>query len=111
VWSHLIVVYAPSLAFSDRVVEAHEPVLVQAFRLEFAVERFNEGVVGRLAGAAEVEDHAMCVGPQVEILARLSHTSGLCRQTQKVTAGINPRPFLNSDSCAKTTADLCLKLN
>lgn len=41
----LVIVSTPSLAFSDRVVEAHEPVLVQTFRPELAVER----VVGRRA--------------------------------------------------------------
>lgn len=30
--SHLVIVSTLSLAFSDRVVEAHEPVLVQALR-------------------------------------------------------------------------------
>ena len=39
---------------------------VQALRPELAVERFGERVGGRLAGAAEAEDHATCVGPQVK---------------------------------------------
>ena len=66
-WLHLVIVSAPSLAFSDRVVEAHEPVPVQAFRPELAIERFDERVVGRLARSAEVEGHSTCIGPQVEV--------------------------------------------
>ena len=55
---HLVVVSTPSLAFSPRVVEAHEPVGVQALGSELAVERLDEGVVGRLAGPGEVERDA-----------------------------------------------------
>ena len=36
-------VSTPSLAFSSRIVEAHEPMRVQTFRSEFAVERLDEG--------------------------------------------------------------------
>jgi hypothetical protein len=36
--SLLVVVSTPSLAFSPRIVEAHEPMRIQAFRSEFAVE-------------------------------------------------------------------------
>jgi len=47
--SHFVLVSSPSLAFSARVVEAHEPMLVQAFRPELAVEAFDERIVGPLA--------------------------------------------------------------
>ena len=40
--THLVVVSAPSLAFSGSVVEAHEPVLVQTLRPELAVEGLDE---------------------------------------------------------------------
>jgi hypothetical protein len=43
VWSLLVVVSTPSLAFSPRIVEAHEPMRVQTFRSEFAIERLDEG--------------------------------------------------------------------
>jgi hypothetical protein len=36
--SLLVVVSTPSLAFSSCIVEAHEPMRVQTFRSEFAVE-------------------------------------------------------------------------
>ena len=38
VWSLLIVVSTPSLAFSSGVVEGHEPMRVQTLRPELAVE-------------------------------------------------------------------------
>ena len=65
VWSLLVVVSTPSLAFSPRIVEAHEPVRVQAFGAELAVERFDEGIVGWLPWPREVERHTPMVGPQV----------------------------------------------
>jgi len=67
--THLIVVSTPSLAFCSRLVEAQEPVRVQALGPELAVERFDEGVVGRFAWSTEVERHVFHVGPQVELLA------------------------------------------
>src|SRR4051812_3218379 len=67
--THLVVVSMPSLAFYTRLVEAEEPVRVQALRSELAVERFDERVVSRLAWPAEVERHAFDVGPEVELLA------------------------------------------
>lgn len=69
VWTHLIVVSAPSLAFCARFVEAQEPVGVQAFGPELAVEAFDEGVVGRLARPGEVERDALHVRPQIKLLA------------------------------------------
>lgn len=53
--SHLVVISAPSFAFLDRVVEAHESVLVQALRSELAVEGLDERIVRRLARSAEVQ--------------------------------------------------------
>ena len=48
--THLIVVSMPSLAFSARFVEASEPICVQAFGAELAIEVFDAGVIGRLPG-------------------------------------------------------------
>src|SRR5688572_28476261 len=67
--THLVVVSTPSLAFSTCLVEAQEPVGVQTFGSELAVERFDEGIVSRLAWPTEVECYAFHVRPQVEILA------------------------------------------
>ena len=65
--SLLVVVSTPSLAFSARIVEAHEPMRVQTFRSEFAIERLDEGVVSGLARSEEVERDAALISPEVEI--------------------------------------------
>ena len=69
VWSHLVVVSTPSLAFSPRLVEAEEPVGIEALGTELAVQALDESVVHRFAGPAEVERHAVHEGPQIEFLA------------------------------------------
>jgi putative transposase len=56
--SHLVVVSTPSLAFSACLVEAEEPIGVQALSPKLAVQAFDECVVGRLAGPAEVKSDA-----------------------------------------------------
>ena len=81
VWSYLVVVSTPSLAFFPCLVEAHEPVGVQALGPELAVERLDEGVVGRFAWPAEVERDAFDVRPEIEFLAdelrSVVHADGL----------------------------------
>ena len=67
--THLVVVSTPSLAFSTCFVEAQEPVGIQAFGSELAVERLDEGIVSRFAWPTEVECHAFHVRPQIELLA------------------------------------------
>lgn len=49
------------------VVKAHEPMCVQAFCPKFTVERFDEGVVGRLSWPREVENDTIGVSPQIKI--------------------------------------------
>ena len=53
VWTHLVVVSTPSLAFSPCFVEAQEPVGVQAFGAELAVQIVDVGIVHWFAGPAE----------------------------------------------------------
>jgi hypothetical protein len=65
--SFLVVVSTPSLAFSARIVEAHEPVRVEALCSELAVERFDERIVGRLPGSREVERDTTVIGPEIQI--------------------------------------------
>src|SRR5579864_5170548 len=67
--SDLVVVSTPSLAFSARFVEAEEPVHVQTLSAELAVQAFDEGIVRRLTGSAEVERHVVHEGPEVELSA------------------------------------------
>ena len=42
---------------------------VQAFRPELAVERLDEAIIGRLAGAREIQGDVVCIGPEVEVAA------------------------------------------
>jgi hypothetical protein len=56
-------------AFSPRLVEAEEPVGVQALGSELAIQAFDEGIVDRLARPAKVERDAAHEGPQIELLA------------------------------------------
>lgn len=66
-WPNLIVVSTPILHLFAGIRKGQEPVLVQAFGSEAAVERLDEGVVGRFTRAREVQGHAFGVGPEVEI--------------------------------------------
>jgi hypothetical protein len=49
--------------FNDlqRIVQAYEPILIQAFASELSVEAFNEGILNRLAWFDEVQRHAVRV--------------------------------------------------
>lgn len=62
-----VVVLTPRLHLFASVVKAHEPVRIEALRPELAVERLDEGIVGRLAGSGEIERDALLVGPEVEV--------------------------------------------
>jgi hypothetical protein len=61
--SVLVVVPALIPQLFPGVFKAHEPVGVQAFRPQLAVERLNERVVGRLSRSAEVERDTVGIGP------------------------------------------------
>jgi hypothetical protein len=58
---------ASHFRLSSRIVEAHEPLRLQTFRSEFAVERLDEGVISGLARLGEVERDAALISPEVEI--------------------------------------------
>jgi len=49
-------------------VKVHEPAYVRALGAELAVEGLDEGVVGGLAGSAEVENDALLIGPEIKAL-------------------------------------------
>jgi hypothetical protein len=63
----LVVVSAPSLQLFGRIRKRQELVCVQALGPEAPVEGFDEGVVRRLAGPAEVQGDAVGIGPQVQV--------------------------------------------
>src|SRR5712671_5929633 len=58
----------PRLDLALRVGQRQEPVRVEAFVAKTAIERLHKGVVGRLAGPAEIKRHAIMVSPAVERL-------------------------------------------
>src|SRR6187200_1419654 len=68
-WPAAVVVETPSLDDPAGVGEIKEPVLVEAFIAEPAVEAFNEGILGRLAEVDEVEPDTVAPSPLVERLA------------------------------------------
>ena len=65
--ANFIVVSTPLLHLGTGVVKVHEPVRVQALGPELAVEGLDEGIVGGLAGPAEVQDDALLIGPQIKV--------------------------------------------
>lgn len=58
-----IVIHAPVLQLFPGIFKAHEPVRIQTFSPQFAVERFDERIVCGLARAAEVQRDPMDVLP------------------------------------------------
>ena len=65
--SVFVVVSAPILHLFPGVGKAHEPVSVEAVLTDLAVERLDEGAVGRLALAREVQGDTALVRPKVEV--------------------------------------------
>jgi hypothetical protein len=65
--SVLVVVSAPSLQLRARIVKAHEPMCIQAFPAQLAVERLDKHIAGRLPRPREVERHAMRIGPEIQV--------------------------------------------
>ena len=64
--SGLVEVRPPRLDLAPGVVQRQEPVRVQAFIAQPAIEAFHEGIVGRLSRPAEVQRDTVDVGPVVE---------------------------------------------
>jgi len=68
----LIVVDPPVLDDPFCLGQVHEPVQVQPFFAEPAIETLDIGVLGRLARVNKVKLHTMIIGPTVkgEVVAR-----------------------------------------
>jgi len=64
--SGLVEVSPPHLDLAPGVVQRQEPERVQAFVAKSAIEAFNEGIVGRLAGPAEVQRDTIDIGPVIQ---------------------------------------------
>jgi hypothetical protein len=54
-WTHVIQVQSPSLDLNSGVLDVEEPMLVQAFQSEPAVEGFAVGVFRRFARSRKVD--------------------------------------------------------
>src|ERR1700676_2986110 len=63
--AHRVVVHPPGLDHLACVSEIHEPVLVQAFIPELAVEAFDECILCGLATLDEVQRHLVLIGPLI----------------------------------------------
>lgn len=61
--SHFVVLASPIFHLSACIVEVQEPVLAEALQADDGVEALGVGVVRWSAWPAEVEDHAVGVGP------------------------------------------------
>lgn len=61
-----VVVLAPALDRALRIGQAGEPVLVQAFVSEAAVEALDVSILDRLAGGDEEQLEPALVGPDIE---------------------------------------------
>src|SRR5450631_1128954 len=64
----LIVFSSPSFDKPPCLVQVSEPVGIQTFGTEGAIERFDEGVVSWLARTREVDLHPVLVSPQIHCL-------------------------------------------
>src|SRR5262249_55163766 len=64
-----IVVLLAGLNDGSRMGETTEPMQIQAFITELAVEALDVGVLRRLAGCDEIEGNAMRIRPGVQRLA------------------------------------------
>jgi len=48
------------------MIQGMEPVFIQAFIPEFAIEAFDESILGGLAGLYQIQLHAMLIGPLIQ---------------------------------------------
>jgi len=67
---HPVVVEPPVCDGFPGVVQRQEPVLVQAFLAELAVERFDVSVLHGASRGDEVQRHLILIGPLVQHLRR-----------------------------------------
>ena len=80
-WTVVVVVAAPAFDREAGVVQAGEPVLVEALVPELPVEALDKRILYGLAGLDEVELHAVLVGSLIQDAARelrsVVHDKGL----------------------------------
>ena len=88
-WPDLVVVSAVSLQLFLRIRKRQEPVSVQTFSAELAVEALDERVVSWFAGTREVQRDTFGIGPQVQIVG------------DELRTLVNANGFLDSRSASK----------
>ena len=102
--SVLVVVPAPILQLFPGIFKAHEPVSVQTFRPQLAVERFDKRIVRGFSWATEIECDAVGVGPKIQIardeLRSLVDTDGAG------IANLGTDPFQRLDDILSPIAEL-----
>ena len=64
----LVIVPSPRVDLAPGVGQRQEPMGVQAFIAEPAIERFHKSIVRWLAWPREVERHAILIGPTIQDL-------------------------------------------
>jgi len=69
-----VIILSPILNDRSRLFQRYEPVLIQAFITELAVEAFYHRVLGRLAGLDKRQLHARPLRPYRHRLARAFRT-------------------------------------
>jgi hypothetical protein len=66
---NLVVIPPPGFDFLSCILQADEPILIQAFIPELPVEALDESILDGLAWLDEAQLHASLVGPHVQGLA------------------------------------------
>ena len=99
--SHIVVVLAPKLDLCAGIVKVQEPMLVQAFNANASIEAFDESVVCRFAGSAEVQNDTVRIGPQVKLprgeLAAIVHPDA-SRLAERGDSLIEHRDYIGCSS-------------
>ena len=80
-----VVVDSPGFDNAAGVGQVGEPVFVEAFISEFAVEGLDKGVLERLAGINEVQTHALAITAADRVIASRSFSSTL-KQSKELEA-------------------------
>jgi hypothetical protein len=96
VWTFLVVILPPSFDLSPRITQTGEPVRVQTFIPQPAIEAFCVGVLYRLAWLDELQPHPVFFAPGRQ--ARLRNSGPL----SKTIASGSPRSLAIRSSTRRT---------
>ena len=112
----MVVILSPRFDLIPGIGQGQEPILVQALRSEFSVERLYERVISGFARSAEVQFDLVEVGPLIHGLRsefatvvdldRLRLTPALEQPIQYLYNIITPDALTNMQGQALTTEDI-----